>query len=186
MRLPPVIDPAEFAPAELSALQLDGDCFSLGDCLVAVDQPVDAATRAATIAVTVRPGLVAERRTAAWVHGATWLLQRPLQCSIDRSQGRRTVPAGRDVREVRFAPQDVQVIGGVTVTTPLRTAIDLARLEPDHPDIDRMIRTLLRMAGVAGGEASALLHERGPMPHKRRGVDRLASLALDPNRPALF
>lgn len=177
MRLPPVVDPAEFAPAELSALRLDGDCFSLGDCLVAVDQPVDKATRAATIAATVRPGRVAERRTAAWVHGATWLLQRPLQCSIDRSQGRRTVPAGRDVREVWFAPQDVQLLGGVTVTTPLRTAIDLARLEPDRPDLDAVIRTLLSMAGATGMEAATLLHDRGPMPHKRRGVDRLARLA---------
>lgn len=176
MRLGPVIDPAEFSPAELSALRLDGDCFRLGDGLVSVDQPVDATTRGAVLAADARPGLVAEGATAAWVHGATWLLHRPLRFSIDRSHRRRTVPAGSGLREVWFEPQDVQCIGGLPVTTSLRTAFDLARLEPSSSDIDLTITTLLRSGGLDGLAAAALLQDRGTMPYKRRGVDCLARL----------
>lgn len=176
MRLQPVLDPSEFAPAELSALRLDGDCFGLGEATVAIDQPVDAATRALTIATVVPAGLVAETSTAAWVHGAAPALHRPLQCSVDRVNGRRTVPAGAALREVWFAADDVQVLGGVTVTTPLRTAFDLARLEPADAEVDRTIRALLRLAGLTALQAAAALRARGAMPHKRRGVERLHGL----------
>lgn len=196
MRLPPVIDQREFAPAELSALRLDGDCFRLGDGLVTVDQPVDPATRGAVLAAGARPGVVAEGMTAAWVYGAVPVLHRPLRFSVDRAEGRRTVPAGARLREVWFLPQDVQRIGGLAVTTPLRTAFDLARLQPDGTDldgtgvdgtavngtavngaaVDEAIGLLLRAGGLDGPAAAALLHARGTMPHKRRGVDRLARL----------
>jgi hypothetical protein len=181
VRLPPVLTPTLFPEAELSALTLDGDAFRLGDAVVPTDVPVTAVIRARSIAPAAgRYGLVAERWTAAWVHGAAASAPRPHQlCNDVGSNGRTRMVVG--LREVVLQPDEVMVLAGLAVTTPLRTAVDLARLEPPSPALEPTIVRLLELAGATGTEAAAYLAAAPRSPFKRRGVRRLqALLPADP------
>lgn len=177
MRLPVVLDAPLIPAAELAALRLDGDCFAIGDAFVATDQPVDAAVRAGSIAGEARRhGLVAELWTAAWVHGVVPVLPRPHLLSIDvrRTERTRLRPG---TREVRFADGEVLVLGGMRVTSPLRTAGDLARLERvETAELTRVLVALLDLAGTTPEVAAALLAETPPSPYKRRGLARIRGL----------
>lgn len=176
VRLPPVLTPALFPEAELSVLRLDGEAFPLGDALVPVDTPVDAAVRAASIAVAAEHyGLVAERRTAAWVHGALPVPPEPHQLCNDIVRNGRTRMLVA-LREVVFQDGDVVALGGLAVTTPLRTACDLARLEADGEALRSALMALLTLARRTPDEAAAHLAAAPPVPYKRRGCARLAEL----------
>lgn len=183
VRLPAVLTPTLFPEAELSALALDGDVFRLGDAVVPVDVPVGAAVRAASLAPAAgRYGLVAERWTAAWVHGVVPAAPRPHQLCTDLGNGGRTrMLAG--IREVLLGPRDVLELDGQRVTTPLRTACDLARLEPPSAALDDALRALIALAGLTPREAAAMLIAGPQTPSKREGVERLRALAR-PAEPA--
>jgi hypothetical protein len=178
MRLAPTIDPTEFAEAERSALRLDGDCLQLGLTVVPVDVPVGPAVRAASLAGAVsRYDLVVELLGAAWVHGAVEVLPWPLPLAIDVRTTRRTRSVLPPPREARFGVDDAPRLGGVRVTTPLKTAFDLLRL-PHAPSeaATTAAAALLRIEGLRPPIAAALAQLQPPCPHKQRGIDRLAAL----------
>ncbi len=93
--------------------------------------PDTTAIRAASAALVLRPFVVVCDRTAAWLHGVDTFdfyeleILPPLETSALRgcSRPRRTGcrPGVRDL-----SPEDVMRVGDVSVTTPLRTALDLA------------------------------------------------------------
>ena len=179
MRLPTLLDSALFAPAELSALRLDGDCFAVGPAAVAADAPLDSAVRAAVLAgEAARYGLVAADRLAAWVHGAMSRPPSPVRFSIDLADGVRTRTPPVPPREVRFERADLTVIAGLRLTTPLRTALDLARLE-ERFDRSAAVAVghLLSVAGIPPTDAAEALAAAPPAPDKRRGIHRLRSLS---------
>lgn len=176
MRLPAVLTPPLFPEAELSALALDGEAFRLGDAVVPMDVPVGAAVRAASIADAAgRRGLIPERWTAAWVHGVVPVAPRPHQLCNDADRNGRTrmLPG---LREVVLRPGDVVELAGLPVTSPLRTACDLARFEPPSPGVDDVLLALLALAGVTPRVAAAHLIAGPQTPAKREGVRRLRSL----------
>lgn len=155
-------------------MRLDGDVLRIGDTAIPIDVPVTAAIRAASIRFGAdRHHLVAERRTAAWVHGAIAVLPRPHRfCSDVHGEPRTRAHAA--VREVRFLRDEIQEFGGLRVTTPLRTAWDLARLEGDDTS-DAVFDALLQLARVTAAEAADLLAAREPrLPHQRIAQARLA------------
>ncbi|MGY2877143.1 hypothetical protein ACVW00_004333 [Marmoricola sp. URHA0025 HA25] len=94
------------------------------------DQADSVENRAACAALVIAPGSVLRDRTAAWLHGVDVLthpeheVMPPLETCVVRFRcpsDRRGVDGGtRDL-----APEDIMVIHGVRVTTPLRTALDL-------------------------------------------------------------
>ena len=171
MRLPTLLDSALFAPAELSALRLDGDCFAVGPAAVAADAPLDSAVRAA------RYGLVAADQLAAWVHGAISRPPSPVRFAIDLVDGVRTRTPPVPPREVRFERADLTVIAGLRLTTPLRTALDLARLEERFDrSAAAAVGHLLSLAGIPPADAAEALAAAPPAPDKRRGIHRLRSL----------
>lgn len=179
MRLPAALDTEQFSEAERSALRLDGECVPVGLTVVPVDVPVGPAVRAASLrAATERYDLVLDLRTAAWVHGAVATLPRPLTLAVDvtRTRGTKIVPPPR---EAHFRPDDLIRLGGVRVTTPLKTAFDLLRLD-EHGDeaTDRVAAALLRVAGLSPSVAAALAHLQRRSPYKQRGIDRLAALRV--------
>jgi hypothetical protein len=180
VRLPTVLTAELFPEAELCALRLDGDVFPLGHALVPVDTPVDPAVRAATVAVAAQHhDLVAERWTAAWVHGVLPVAPAPHQLCTDVGRtGRTRMLAG--LREVHLRPGDVLTLAGLGVTTPLRTACDLARLEADGPTLGRTLLGLLVLASCSPAQAAAHLAGTPPAPHKLRGCARLAALGNPP------
>ncbi|TQL70688.1 uncharacterized protein DUF559 [Nocardioides albertanoniae] len=90
----------------------------------------DPATRAAALVSVVSSHQVISDRSAAWVHGidAFSLTEEaqppPVETCAVRGHTRTRRP-GTDGRTRDLVPDDIVVLGGVPVTTPLRTALDL-------------------------------------------------------------
>jgi hypothetical protein len=86
--------------------------------------------RASAAALVVEPTSVLTDRTAAWIHGvdvfthAEHEVLPPLESCVLRRHS-RTRRAGIDGRTRDLSEDDVMVVHGVAVTTPLRTALDL-------------------------------------------------------------
>lgn len=176
MRSSPVLDLETFSPTERSVLRLDGECVPLGLTDVPVGVPVGPAVRAASLApATLRHDLVVELLAAAWVHGVVATPPHPLTLAVDiLGTGRRKLPTPPP-REVRFRAADLERLGGVLVTTPLRTAFDLVRLEPGA-GTDAAAVALLRLAGRTPPIAAALAQLFIRCPNKERAIERLAAL----------
>lgn len=103
----------------------------LEDVYVDATVPVDLDLRVAAIALVAPPEAVVVDRTAAWLHGLD-LLRRSsvheappvdMYLTKDSRMRRDGVASGR--RGV--LARDVTEVGGIPVTTPVRTALDLAR-----------------------------------------------------------
>ncbi|MET3960145.1 hypothetical protein ABIE44_000079 [Marmoricola sp. OAE513] len=78
-------------------------------------------------------------RTAAWVHGAPALRARPHDPVPLDLDGRRRYPGAK----VPLRPDEVTELGGLRLTSPLRTAYDVARqLAPERalPLLDGLLR----------------------------------------------
>jgi hypothetical protein len=102
----------------------------------------------------------------------------PLRFSVDLAGGVRTRTPPVAPREVRFERTDLIVIAGLRLTTPLRTALDLARLEERFdPSAAATVAHLLTLAAVAPAAAARVLAAAPPVPDKRRGIRRLKSLS---------
>lgn len=161
---------------ELLAARLDGDVYSVGDAFAPIDECEQPHHRARSIAVTVSPRLIAERATAAWIHGA-----RPTPPAVHQvctSYFARTRPAHERplvLREVVIGPDEVESIGGIAVTTVLRTAIDLSRTEAGFER--ETVLSLLTMAGLEPQGVLDAVLSRPKLAGKRRAVARLEALA---------
>lgn len=134
------------------------------------------ASRARAISEASRPGNVAVDRTAAWLHGidmhgsAEMAAGPPLEFCAPPGGPRIERPHVRG-RNRTFHPSDLMQLHGVTVTTPLRTALDLGC-------------TLRRREALAALDAFARVHGvtiadlRAHLPRfkGRRGVVQLREL----------
>jgi hypothetical protein len=178
VRLAPALDPGLFSEAERSALLLDGECRPLGLTIVPVDVPDGPVVRAASLSGgTARHDLVVELRTAAWVHGAIPAMPHPLTLAVDVRRSPRTKRYSPAPREARFRAEDTERLGGVLVTTPLKTAYDLLRLDGSaDAEVEAIAARLLQIAGLSPLIAAALAQLQLGAPHKQRGIDRLAAL----------
>lgn len=110
-----------------------------------------------------RRGVVAGLSACA-LYGSKWI--DPDQ-PAELIHGNRSHPSGMRVRGDRLRPDEVQVVNGLPVTTPARTALDLGCWYPPTfavPAID----ALARVCGLAVSDLGVLL-ERYP---KRRGIRR--------------
>ncbi|MBO3087321.1 type IV toxin-antitoxin system AbiEi family antitoxin [Cellulomonas dongxiuzhuiae] len=97
----------------------------------------DPEVRAAAVRAVLPPGGAVCRDTAAWLHGidvrAPGLHLRPprLQCVVPPGTARVRRP-GLQCWLAALTDEDVRDIGGVPATTPVRTALDLARYAPRY------------------------------------------------------
>ena len=118
---------------------------------------------------TGRSGVLAGRSAAA-LHGAKWVNDDARAQILHRN---RRAPSGIDTWSDRFEDDEVQIVRGLPVTTPARTALDLAcRLPVDDAvvAIDALARaTRLKMADVD------VLAQR----YRGRRAIRRARVALD-------
>lgn len=140
-----------------------------GDVLVPADILAGREGRAGALAGQVPAGAALARDTAVWVHtgGAA-----PQRVSV-------VVPVHRRVRgplrihRQQLAPGDVEAVGGVPTTTPLRTAVDLVCFAPEAAALSG-VRALLD-AGLAPAELFRAVEvaRAGPV---RRAQARLALL----------
>jgi hypothetical protein len=176
--LPPLITAKELPAPELQAALLDGELFRIGEAFASVDEIETPTHRAMAAHEGLSARLIAERLTAAWIWGA--LDTPPIPHEFCLAQGARVntvgVP-GVTVREVVVVASDLVVVGGVQVTVPLRTVVDLARFAPEFGEREvGVVCRLLADHGLTKADALAQMNSRRNLPGKRRATDRLALL----------
>jgi hypothetical protein len=176
--------PSSFSIAELSACTLDGEFALVDSGFVLSDSPDSAVMRARIVVSRVDARAVVASWSAAWVHGA--IFNAPPRHTVALRDGLRLrlSPEHRyDIAQMAFEPQDVEGSLGAYVTTPLRTAIDLARFTSEDPRLEGALMTLLSMASATEEDVSDVLERGNNLPYKQRAYRRLraalAALVLD-------
>ncbi|MFF2052030.1 hypothetical protein ACFVU2_10565 [Leifsonia sp. NPDC058194] len=133
---PTLLDRRILPLAELLALCLDGQLYRVGESFATTDTPDTPALRAQALAATVPRRAIAERGTAAWIHGTRSSPPPRPQICLDPSRRGTRVPVAVDGRQRTLKPGEARPIGPIAVTTPLRTAADLLLSAPvfDEPE----------------------------------------------------
>lgn len=161
--------------AELTAACLDGDLVGVGDAYIPADAVETPSLRAGSLTRILGDTLAATHLTAAWIHGALPLppARHTVQRAVDRRLHLR--PAHRVVyRDLAVPARDLQLIGGVRVTSPVRTIVDLARID----DAEHRRATSLMCTGLRDAAAAAIDRlEIGALPYKRAALARLRAVA---------
>ena len=181
-RLAPVLSVLDLPLAELCSARLDGEVYEVDACFSPVDELASPWLRAAALAAQVPSRLIAERLTAAWVHGATRMPPRTHEYCVD-AVARCHPPALRNVRirEVVLDGRDTVVLAGLRVTTPVRTLCDITRTVADFtPRHESACVGLLALEGVTVQAAREHLAGAGALPDKRRAFARLQALTERP------
>lgn len=177
-RLAPVLTELDLPLEELQAARLDGDIYAIGDGFASIDEFEQAHHRALSLSALARPRFIAERATAAWVHGAAFSPPDVVQFCVSHSARVRIQVSPRvQLREVVITPHEVVNFGDISVTTPLRTAIDLLRAEGDF-GTERGAQ-VLRLVDVCGIDLEGCRGEvvsRHKLAGKRRALARIDTL----------
>lgn len=176
-RLSAVLSPLDFAGPELTALVLDGEAYRLDACVAPIDELPAPVLRARALASELVPRLIVEQRTAAWVWGAISRAPATLEvCSDNTARARPPLSPRLRVREVVILHEDVADLGGIAVTTPLRTAIDLARFVADWTaDDEVVVAELMRLGAFGAIDCARVMNRRRNLPNKRLALERLAA-----------
>lgn len=182
-RLPSVLLPGELPLAELCAARLDGELIAVDEGFLVADLPLGPPERASALLGLLPRGTVADRASAAWVHGATPRAPAIHSASIDRRH-RLHPPVLSRVRfhEVRMRDADVVVLGGCPVTTPERTLIDLARARGGSDPA--LLRSLAHATGTSLEGVLARLEESVALSSRRIAAERLSAALGAPEPPA--
>lgn len=170
-----VVSSLDLPLCELNAARLDGELFALDESFLPVDTVELPVHRAQALALRLPARLIAELGTAAWVLGASDAPPVPLEvCSNAAARFRAVGNPTLIVREVVLGEHDTITIGRLTVTSPLRTAVDLARARPRFDTRDaESVRRLAHSGGFSLETALDYLDQRGHLPAKRRAFQRL-------------
>ena len=143
---------------------------------VRADAPDTNGLRALAAALVISPYAVACDRTAAWLHGVDVMDFReldilpPLETFVLRGHRRTNRPECRGGSR-DLSPEDICVVGGVTATTPLRTALDLGCTLSRRRAL-AALDSFMRIHGITHAEMRRLL----PRYFRRRGVVQLRQL----------
>jgi hypothetical protein len=180
-----------FSWPELQAMAADGlltQLYQRGYLPPGVPASPQLRARAASLAVApaIRQRVVAGRMTAAWIYGCAAEPDR-LALLVDAN---RRISSLRSVRgctfhEVRLGPFDVVSMGGLMVSSPLRTAVDVAL----HVDEERAVPALRALlARPELGVRLRLLRlavDASPrLPYKRAALAKLAAITSQQGGPA--
>jgi hypothetical protein len=182
-RLSPVLSPVlsrlNLPEAELYAARLDGELFAIDDCFSPIDEIECSRYRARSLLPLPSSRLVAERETAAWVLGAADRPPDHHQFCTDIAARVRVLSELRlDVREVVIDDVEILTVDGLRVTTPLRTAIDLARFNSNFGESDRVVvGALMTLGGFGEDDCAAAMNRRRNLPQKQRALARIRESA---------
>lgn len=173
-----------FSSVELQAMERDGLVRWLyTDSYVRWDIEPDPVCRALAAAHALparfRERILLGRFTAAWIYGCA-PAPRKLQLLVDHHSRTTALPpfSSAVLHEVQLGSEDGMDIAGIAVTTPLRTAADLARHGPEEEAVQALLaiaaNPVLRcsLAEVRGAV------EAGPRPGKSAALRRV-DLAID-------
>ena len=145
----------------------------LGTVLSPSDFPTPELT---ALVAELPPRLIAEQHTAAWVWGVVADPPYLHEVCVDiTARVRPTLDARLSVREVVVLHEDVAVVAGLTVTTPMRTAIDLTRFVEDWSDEEaRIVRELLALGECDILDCARVMNRKRNLPGKRIALERLS------------
>lgn len=146
---------------------------------LAVTPRLRARAAASVVPDRIRRKVIAGRMTAAWIYGCAAAPER-LSLLVDAKHRISSVrsASGCILHEVRLGQLDVVSIGGLLVTSPLRTAVDVAM----HVEADRALpalRTLLSREelGVRLRLVTLAVEASPRVPHKKAALRKLAALS---------
>jgi hypothetical protein len=178
--LPRSVDPLRTVRGEGVAAQLaqrDGLVTELWPgLLVARDQPEGPAERLAAVAGLVPPGAVLARRSALWVHTGRY---RPSRLDVVLAGRRHRSTAMVQVHLERTSDADVVPLPKGRVTSPARTAVDIARREPARQAVT-WLAALHAGSDLRGDDVVRALERAGGLP----GVTRARQLLAPVTQPA--
>ncbi len=176
-RLSPILRTDDFPSTELSALRLDGVVYPLGDSYCVIDEVSDVRLRATSLVPVLSTRLIAARLSAAWVWGAIASAPaRPQVCVAAHARRRPAATARVTVHEAVLTAADVVTVAGIGITTPRRTAIDIARFSLRFGTPEATCGALLmRLAGFSAAECIDEMERNRNLPNKIRAARRLRS-----------
>jgi hypothetical protein len=174
--VPPVLHEAQLPLPERMAARLDGELFAIGEGHSPIDEVDRPALRLHAVLGSRPARLIAELATAAWVWGACDLQPANLELCVDlRARARPKAMLRASVREVVLSPDDTVVLEGLRVTTPIRTAVDLARMRDAFGVAEAdLVRRLASMAGFDFTACRTFMARGRNLPAKRQATERLA------------
>lgn len=159
--------------AELMSARLDGELVSIGAAFQFIDLPDSTLARAASLAPSLHDSrAIISERTAAWVWGWVPECRTVSTCVSIAARIPSTARRLQATREVVISVDDVALLGGVRVTTPLRTVVDLARLDADDAVVD-IISTALSAHDVSEAALHAALERSRSVAHIARARRRV-------------
>ncbi|WP_169078221.1 type IV toxin-antitoxin system AbiEi family antitoxin [Microcella alkalica] len=176
-RLPSILTDNDLPAVELRAAELDGELGGLAGGWAVTDAPVTAAARAAAVAPGVPARAILIERCAAWVWG--WTAEpSPVRVCVARSAriGTSARREGR-IREAEIDADEIRTLGGVSITSPERTLVDLARFD-ERDDVVALLAAGIVAAAMPSEAVAAALDRRRSAAGRRRARERLAA-ALD-------
>lgn len=177
-RMRSTLSASDLSMAELMSARLDGEVYSLGESWCPIDEIDGPPVRAASLAPLVPRRAIIERLSAAWVYS---LVPEPAQHEfcVDLDARAHTHPSPRlHLREVVCPGSDTEEIGGVRVTTPLRTVIDLARWAPAlcEDELSALLLALLRYGGHSDTALARQRCEAKSVPNRTVALTRLLAV----------
>jgi hypothetical protein len=177
-RLDSVLTEDDLPLGELWAACRDGELVPLSSsAFTFADLPQTPVIRALAVQPVLGHRMIIERHSAAWVHGA---LDTPPRLHTIAVRYAHRSNASRDlatVREVVVRPGDTTLIAGLEITTPMRTAADLARDRGFSDADDAPVITRL-LAGSGLPECRDYLGRARNLPHKALALQRITDALL--------
>lgn len=170
----------------------DGRLLPAGDGLFALPEVLESPVDVARLVGALAPvGTVVTGWAAALLHGvrdAGPTMQRPagapIQLCLDRQDNRR--PRGFETLRVTLDATDVQVVDGVLVTTPARTAYDMVRFSLSLPAAVAVLDAFRSELSRVPVELDALTGLEEPRPRGRGHPLLRAAMALSSTRSRSF
>lgn len=176
--LPLVLSPLDLPREELLASRLDGELFRLENGFCPIDEIVRPAHRAAVVMLGLPARLIPELLTAAWIWGAMDRAPTvPQFCVRLDARVAHPLATGMRVREVVLGDGDTIKLNAITVASPLRTAVDLARVSDRWTSESRRVtRALMDVGRFGPADIVSYLDARHKLPEKRRALARISAL----------
>ncbi|MGV8857222.1 hypothetical protein [Rhodoglobus sp.] len=185
-RLPSVLSALDLPLVELQCAVLDGELYALDQCFCPIDEFETTHLRARALGVVLDPRIIAERLSAAWVWGA--LVTPPRRHQLCVAIGARTRPhasLNATLREVVISPEEIDSVAGVSVTSRLRTVIDLLRFSESFGNREiQAIATLMTEGTLDYSECANSMLVRRNLPQKRIALERLTLVRARHPQPA--
>jgi len=179
LRLSPVLSVTDLPLAELCAARLDGELSVIGSYFSPVDEPDDLRHRAAVLAAMAPPRLIAEQHSAAWVWGVRpWPPPRQQFCAAVGARISMSAAVPHRLREVVIGDEEYVMVEGLRLTTPLRTAIDIARSPGAFEVGDRdVVAGLMALGDFGPDDCRTAMNSRRNLPRRNEAMERLAGAA---------